>query len=518
MTKKAARKSRKANRKAGRKKDGGNPALLLAAPSRGVPEPAGLAAGSAAPSLLEKARARWEHGAWSELLALDGPALESDPERGKLALLLAAAHSQIGEMAEARRLARQALLWGCSRAIVSRVLLSTVQNSLARVTAAVGEDPSAYFEKAIRLVQPQADAALLGRTRQIRELGRMGLLPEAAAALESAFGLVRDAPGRATGEGLARIAEQIGALKTEIAARGASSSAVSPASPSQPAADPARIAIYRGLPAARLANFRYLDVKSLPRTGLHFMRNSFESILRDNFSFCEWYTEPGCCRQMPCAVTGYATEGQDRPMLRMVKSHDFDLADPAFPTGGPLRRLILIRDPLYLLTSWWTLQMLYLRADLLKRHGIMTDKLSFAHGPHVLRSAYRLIDAEAEMPPSQALAGWLGKQTPYVTGFVAKWQAAALADGPGTRILRYRETPAAILDIIDEIAGQLDDAARARLVAFRDRRDSGFVARQSPFEGPSSRISAYMRENAALFLAAARTILEQDETGLLQGA
>lgn len=147
------------------------------------------------PGLLERARARWELGDWAELMAMDGQALAVDPERGKLALLIAAAHGQAGDLSEARRLARQALAWGCSRTIAARVLLSSIQHSLARAATAAGEDSQAQFEAAVRLAQPNADAALLGRMRRLRELARMGLLPEAVAALQAELGLVREIPG-----------------------------------------------------------------------------------------------------------------------------------------------------------------------------------------------------------------------------------------------------------------------------------------------------------------------------------
>lgn len=202
MTKKGAGKGRKARKKAEKQARKAQAPLLLDAP-RNIPQPLPAPAPQSAPafsgagtlSLLETARTRWEHGEWPDLLALDGPALEADPERGKLALLLAAAQAQIGDMGQARSLARQAILWGCNRTLVARVLLSATQNSLARVAAALEEDPTPHFEAAIRLVQPQADAALLARTRRVRELARMGLLPAAAAALEQELGLARAEPG-----------------------------------------------------------------------------------------------------------------------------------------------------------------------------------------------------------------------------------------------------------------------------------------------------------------------------------
>ena len=470
---------------------------------------------------LETGRARWEQGDWTGLLSLEGPDLATDPERGKLALLLAAAHSHAGDVVRSKELASMARQWGASRTMTARVLLSAAQNSLARVAAALDEDPIPHFEAAVRLVQPHADAPLLARSRRVLELAHMGLLPAAASALEAELGLVQAEPGHADAAQLAQIVEQIGALRDAVDAHQRTGKH-EPAAPLPTLTDKARIenvlGIYRNLPPPRLANFRYLDVKSLPRTGLHFMRNIFDSILQTNFSFCEWYTEPGCCGQMPCAVTGFATEGQDKPMLRMLKSHDFELSDPAFATAGPVRRLIMIRNPLYLLTSWWTLQTLYFNSELLKRHGIMTTKINFAHGPHVVRSAYRIIDAEAEMPSQEVLADWLLDKIPYMTGFVAKWQEAARQDASNTRIVRYQDTPDAALGILDEIADQLDDATCARLSVFRDQRKSIFVERTSPFEGKSTRISAFMHENSAMFVQTAQSILEQDLTGLLKTA
>lgn len=529
MTKKAERKAKKARKKAeklARKAQAITPRLLDAPPAAVTLMPHAMA--DPGPSLLETARTRWEHGDWAALLDMDGPALETDPERAKLALLLAAAHTQAGELDQARRLTRQAMLWGCSRTIVSRVLLASTQNSLARVAAALDEDPLPHFEAAIRLVQPQADAPLLARSRRVRELAGMGLLPEAAAALEQELGLVRAAaPALTQDDRLAELARQMDTLRSAVQSR-APSAPHSPPSPTAPpltaAARTARLervlGLYRDLPAGRQGNFRYLDVKSLPRTGLHFMRNSLAEILRDGFSFCEWYTEPGCCRQMPCALSGYATEGQDRPMLRMIKSHDFDLADPAFPLAGPMRRLILIRDPLPLLTSWWTLKTLYDHEGLLDSHGIRKSKLNYQHDRHILTTAYRIIDEtpEAAMPSSAALAGWLDRQVGYITGFAARWHDAALRDPDGTRILRYHETPQAVLDCVDEIAGSLDGAAHARLEQFRNQRDRIFVERASPFDSQSRRIADYLCAHAPLFERTAETIRTQDRTGLLATA
>ncbi len=95
------------------------------------------------------------------------------------------------------------------------------------------------------------------------------------------------------------------------------------------------------------------DTKSLPRSGLHYMKRTFSKILDEYFSFCEWYQEPGCCKKMPCTLTGYSqqVEKTQTARLRLTKSHDFALDDPVFLPMFSLRRVILVRQPLHLLTS-----------------------------------------------------------------------------------------------------------------------------------------------------------------------
>lgn len=190
MSKKSSEKPKKNKKK---KKNGlaPEPIVLLPPVARQedimvAPEPEGHAH-----PVLARVRARWEHGDWESVLDLDAAQIAADPDRAKLALILAAAHSHSGEIEQARVLARQAVAWGASRDMTARVLLSAAQNSLARVAAALEEDPLPHFETAIRLVQPHADVPLVARSRRVRELARMGLLPDAAAGLEQELGLLR---------------------------------------------------------------------------------------------------------------------------------------------------------------------------------------------------------------------------------------------------------------------------------------------------------------------------------------
>ncbi len=136
--------------------------------------------------LLEACRTKWQYGNWRELSSLSEEKIQGDSDRGKVAILVAAAHSHCGNMQEARRFVRKALEWGCSREIAGRVLTSAVTNSIACVADALGEAQAAraHFEEAISLVEPQADVTLLAQTRRIRQLGQAGFLPQAARLIE----------------------------------------------------------------------------------------------------------------------------------------------------------------------------------------------------------------------------------------------------------------------------------------------------------------------------------------------
>ena len=115
----------------------------------------------------------------------------------------------------------------------------------------------------------------------------------------------------------------------------------------------------------------------------------------------------------------------------------------------------------------------------------------------------------------QELKDWLKLQTTYIVGFVAKWHEAAQRNPSHTRIVRYQETPHAILNVLDELKDHLGEEVIQKLETFRSQSDSIFVERRSAFDVQSSRISAYMQENFSIFLQAADAIVDQDKTGLM---
>ncbi len=136
------------------------------------------------PTLLAAARVQWQHGDWDDLTRIEVATLTDHPDRARVALMVAAAHGQLGAIPEARAFARLALDWGCSKTLLAQVLISTAHNGLARVATCL-HDPAAeaHFTTALRIAEPGGNLTLLSRLRQLRETTRLGLLPEAAALL-----------------------------------------------------------------------------------------------------------------------------------------------------------------------------------------------------------------------------------------------------------------------------------------------------------------------------------------------
>lgn len=123
-------------------------------------------------NLLERARTQWQFGDWQSLANLDRDTLQHHPDRAKLVLLAAAGRLQIGQASEARQYIRLAQNWGCSKQLISQVLVSGVHNSIAMAAAIGAQEQRAalHFEKAIRVGLPGSDVKLLSQARAVHQL------------------------------------------------------------------------------------------------------------------------------------------------------------------------------------------------------------------------------------------------------------------------------------------------------------------------------------------------------------
>ncbi|WP_158289030.1 FkbM family methyltransferase [Rubrivivax albus] len=131
--------------------------------------------------------AQWLMGDWPALMRLRLEDFDSHPERARIALLVACAHQQGDHHEAARRFARQALAWGCSPALMARLLISGTHNTLGRIAALREDSPGieAHFRAALTVTgDPQAPTA--AHARAVREMARLGLLPQAAALVDEA--------------------------------------------------------------------------------------------------------------------------------------------------------------------------------------------------------------------------------------------------------------------------------------------------------------------------------------------
>jgi hypothetical protein len=129
--------------------------------------------------LLDQARMQWQFGDWETLAGLSSSAIEAHPARGQIALLVASADVQLGQVDRARARLRDAIAWGCSRQQVARVLIAGVYNRIGRACALLGHDDEHVEQQFRRAVQGVGgDSRLAGRARASTELARLGAAPQ----------------------------------------------------------------------------------------------------------------------------------------------------------------------------------------------------------------------------------------------------------------------------------------------------------------------------------------------------
>lgn len=128
-------------------------------------------------SLLDRSRTQWQFGDWETLTNLTREILQQHPERNKLALLAAAGHFQTGDMDKTRLFIRLAIDWGCSKKLVSQMLIAGVHNTLGLI-AALDEDQQRsikHFESSVRVGSPNSDISLITKARATFQLSQMPL-------------------------------------------------------------------------------------------------------------------------------------------------------------------------------------------------------------------------------------------------------------------------------------------------------------------------------------------------------
>ena len=421
---------------------------------------------------LDKANLLWSVGKWKKLAKMAHDDLHHHPDRAQLALLVASALLQLDANSKAKTWIGNALIWGCEQRQLAHILVSGAHISLGRAAQLLHQPERAaeHLRTSLSFGNDSTDGSQIAESR-IREQRRQLVQQRTA--------------------------------KTKI--------------PTKRRDKQAAVLNLPALKRLQALNNRYkgqriyLEVKSLPRSGLHYLRDSLQYILGSAFSFCEWYNEPGCCGTMPCALTSIL-EGSQGLRVRMVKSHDFSLNDPTFAPQHSIQRIVLVRDPLFILTSWWALNMLQSNASLLREHGINIEKINYLHESAILAEAHSLIARHATFPNEATLCEWLDAKKIYILGFVRKWCVPAASLG---RIVPFGTGKDEIYRLLEPFRETMDDHTQWAFEAFLKEHRNTFQPRKEPFSGPSDKISNFLNDHATSFQRVAGEISEYDTTGCL---
>ncbi len=165
------------------------------------------------PLTLARAKGHWLVGDWATLADVPDDEIAAHPARDRVALLSACANLQLDRRERAEVLLRQALAWGCHPQLAARLLVSGVHNSLGRI-AALQQDAGGierHFGQALALTG-DADAQPASQTRAVREMARLGLLPQAAGLLGQRSEALATTAGRRPGA----LDDEITTLRSEL--------------------------------------------------------------------------------------------------------------------------------------------------------------------------------------------------------------------------------------------------------------------------------------------------------------
>lgn len=133
-------------------------------------------------NLLELSRTQWHLGDWASLANLKRDTLQHHPDRAKLALLAAAGQMQSNNTPAAQQFIRMAQDWGCSKRMVSQVLVAGVYSTLGKATLIAGDQQRAlgHYKTAASLANQKANAGMLAEVQIIRETRALAAVQQQA--------------------------------------------------------------------------------------------------------------------------------------------------------------------------------------------------------------------------------------------------------------------------------------------------------------------------------------------------
>jgi hypothetical protein len=90
--------------------------------------------------LIDRARANWLLGNWTELAKIDLAQIEHHPDRARLALFGAVGNMEVGQHEKGKKLLCAAKMYGCPEKLIMRVLLFGIHSNLAAANFLAGRE------------------------------------------------------------------------------------------------------------------------------------------------------------------------------------------------------------------------------------------------------------------------------------------------------------------------------------------------------------------------------------------
>lgn len=170
------------------------------------------------PALPARAKGLWLAGDWEALTRVTLDELREVPGRGELLMLIASAMSNLDRPADARALARKAMESGCSKRFAALVLTAGVHNTLGRIAALRSNEEALEYHFRASVNTRKAGDTLPAQVRSVREMARIGLLPQAAKLLErNAWALDKEPDPFERGKKIKRLKLETDLLKQQVA-------------------------------------------------------------------------------------------------------------------------------------------------------------------------------------------------------------------------------------------------------------------------------------------------------------
>jgi FkbM family methyltransferase len=131
---------------------------------------------------LSTAKANWYFGEWQALVELNIQELADHPDVDKLAALKASAYQQLNDMEQSKAYFKLAKELGCDNYLISQLLIAGVHNSLGKVAALNKDDDKmlVHFDAAVNVGGNLQENKLARQARSVKEISKLGLLPQAA--------------------------------------------------------------------------------------------------------------------------------------------------------------------------------------------------------------------------------------------------------------------------------------------------------------------------------------------------